>query len=391
MNDFNTIKIGSRIFKYESYWQLHEGEQTTDYHNNPFPLPKDRINPKWYMRELFVEKLKKVENYLLNNKKFIKYSTTEQKNCLICDKLVATGMYTVNNIRWENSLLHYIIIHQIKPSDPFIDLIFRLDNNPFIIASAKSTKLKGVTIVKHNKMYLKLHKNQIFIMDALMEHGSSRIYEHKNKALKYSEHAGLLDFTTNGLEKILVYANTDVISKGDDEIFFPNTLNDAYDYEYIFHTHPATNSYGGRAKYGVLYELPSINDIFHFIDHYNEGKTQGSIVIAPEGMYIIRKHVQDNKKININENDFFNKIKNALVSVQQKAISKYGKEFSKEFFFDKIVNDFTYVNIINKVLHNYELHLDYFPRIYENGSWIIDTVFIPVYTIEPESDPSLSL
>lgn len=384
MNDFNTIKIGNRIFKYESYWNK-SGEDTTDYHNNPFPSPETRVNPKWYMRDLFVEKLKKVEHYLHEHKKFIKYSHTEQKNCQICDKLVATGLYTVNNIRWENSLLHYITIHNIKPSDPFIDVIFRLDNNPFVIATSKAKKLKGVTIIKHNKMYLKLHKNQIFIMDALMEHGSSRIYEHKNKLYKFSEHAGLLDFTTKGLEKILVYANTDVISKGDDEIFFPNTLNDAYDYEYIFHTHPATHSYGGRAKYGVLYELPSINDIFHFMDHYNEGKTQGSIIIAPEGMYIVRKHVQNNKKIDIDENEFFNKIKNILVSVQRKAIEKHGNEVTKDYFFNEVINDFTYINSINKILHNFELHIDYFPRINEGGIWIIDTIYVPVYTIEPES------
>jgi len=390
MNDFNTLKINNHFFKYESFWNKKD-EQNTDYNNNLFPTVENRINLNWYMKDLFIEKLKKVEAYLLKKNKLIKYNVSEQKKCLICGKLVATGIFSVNNIRWENSLLHYIILHHVKPSDPFIDLIFRLDNNPYIVGSIKSKKLKGVTIVKHNKMYLKLHKNQIFIMDALMEHGSSQIYEHKNKALKFSEHAGLLDFNINGLEKVLVYANTNIISKGDDEISFQNTLNDAYDYEYIFHTHPATHSYGGRAKFGVLYELPSINDIFHFMDHYNEGKTQGSIVIAPEGMYIIRKHLQDNKKININENDFFNKIKNVLVSVQQKAITKYGDDFTKEYFFEKIINDFTYVNSINKVLHHYQLHLDYFPRIKAGDNWIIDTIYIPVYTIEPESDASLSL
>ena len=28
-----------------------------------------------------------------------------------------------------------------------------------------------------------------------------------------------------------------------------------------------------------------MSDIFHFIDHYNDGRTQGSIIIAPEGMH----------------------------------------------------------------------------------------------------------
>lgn len=127
------------------------------------------------------------------------------------------------------------------------------------------------------------------------------------------------------------------------------------------------------------------------MDHYNEGKTQGSIIIAPEGMYIIRKYKQDNKKIIINENDFFNKIRSVLLSVQQKAIQKYGTKFTKDEFFNKIIYDMTYINNINKVLNNFELHVDYFPRINENGYWIIDTIFIPVYTIEPESDALLNI
>ena len=39
-------------------------------------------------------------------------------------------------------------------------------------------------------------------------------------------------------------------------------------------------------------------DIFHFIEHHNQGKTQGSIIIAPEGLYII-KCINSNLKINI--------------------------------------------------------------------------------------------
>lgn len=267
MNDFNVIKLANRLYKYESFWQ-DATDNIVDYNNKPFPMVTDRINDKWYMKGLFIDKLKKVELYLISGKKFIKYnSSKEYKKCLLCegkdkDKIVATGLFNVNNVRWENSLLHYIINHNVKPTDPFIDMIFRLDNNPYVIATKK---IKGTTVVKHNRIYLKLHKNQIHIMDALMEHGSSRIYYHnKDNSLKYSEHAGLLDFNVNGLEKVLVYANTNIVSKGDDEIFFPNTLTDAFDYEYIFHTHPATHSHGGRAQFGILYEF-QVSTIFFIL------------------------------------------------------------------------------------------------------------------------------
>ena len=60
----------------------------------------------------------------------------------------------------------------------------------------------------------------------------------------------------------------------------------------MFHTHPPTPFPGSRVVDGILYEFPSISDIYHFADHFNAGETQGSLIIAPEGMYIIR--AQDN-------------------------------------------------------------------------------------------------
>jgi len=106
----------------------------------------------------------------------------------------------------------------------------------------------------------------------------------------------LLDFDNNGLEKIIVSGNTNRVDTNDEDIFLPGNMIDMFDYEYIFHTHPSTHGVGGRAKYGILYEFPSMGDIFHFLDHYNEGKTQGSMIIAPEGMFVIRKHIHDDKK-----------------------------------------------------------------------------------------------
>ena len=104
----------------------------------------------------------------------------------------------------------------------------------------------------------------------------------------------LLDFNNSGLEKIIISGNTSRVDANDDVIFLPKNMIDAFDYEYIFHTHPPTPKQGARANVGILYEFPSISDLFHFMDHYNEGKTQGSIVIAPEGMYIIRKKEEYN-------------------------------------------------------------------------------------------------
>ena len=33
----------------------------------------------------------------------------------------------------------------------------------------------------------------------------------------------------------------------------------------------------------------------------------------------------------------------------------------------------------NKILHEYDLHIDYFPRIKDTmGNWFIDTIYLPV-------------
>jgi len=313
----------------------------------------------------------------------------EKINCTICKKKhIKKRVYTIKKIMWDDGLSHYIDKHNVKPSDYFIDKIFKYQPGKKIISIKRDKVLKGVKIVKKNKIFLKLDRNQLFIMDALYEHGSKRVYVGKkdDPRFKYSEHSGLLDFNDNGLEKILVSGKATRIDKNDDEIYLPKNMSDAYDYEYIFHTHPATPKIGGRAIEGILYEFPSSSDIFHFLDHYNHGETQGSIVIAPEGMYTIRKYVTDNKKIIIDENELNEHLNNMFDKLQKEAIDKYGVKFSESKFFKTISQDTYFINKLNKFLHKYQSHIDYFSRIQdEEHRWILDTIYLPVYVVEPKS------
>jgi hypothetical protein len=221
-------------------------------------------------------------------------------------------------------------------------------------------------------------------MDALMRHGGYKYYSDKDmNVFRYSEHAGLLDFNATKLERVVVSGNTTRVDEGDDDIFLPEVMIDMYDYEYIFHTHPPTPRPGGRAELGVLYEFPSIGDIFHFLDHHNGGKTQGSVVIAAEGMYIIRKYTMDTKKIRINEDKMFRGFNYVSSRAQTLSLRKYGDRFSTTKFYSKIAQDDKYIKMINKILNKYSLHIDYYPRIKDKkGRWIIDTVYLPVYPVE---------
>jgi len=380
----NVIKINNKFYKYESYWRKNKNSNEMDYYGELFPFPKERNF--WQNKNIFSKKLFDTVIYLVKNNKFIKYSPKNYKDCLICNKKNITNkLLQINNIRWENGLQHYIDIHNIKPSDKFINVIFKYQINPPIFNKKKVKRIKGISIKKSGEIYLKLDRNQILIMDALMKHGSYKRYIDKNNRsiYRYSEHAGVLDFDMNGLEKIIVYGNTTRIDKNDDDIFLPGNLYDAFDYEYYFHTHPATPKPGGRAKLGILYEFPSLGDIFHFIDHYNQGDTQGSIIITPEGMYIIRKFKRNNKKIKINEDKFYKLLNNKFKQIQFDAIDFYNTNFTDYTFYSEIAQNTTYIGKINKLINKFELHIDYFPRIRDSkGRWIIDTVYVPVNPIE---------
>ena len=230
--------------------------------------------------------------------------------------------------------------------------------------------------------YVKLKSNQIMIMDALMYHGgyTKKYVDAKTNNFRYSEHAGLLDFEGRFLDKVIVSGHTNRVDKGDDDIYLPSNMREALKYEYLFHTHPPTPKPGGRSNDGILFEFPSIGDILHFIDHCNDGKTIGSLVVAPEGMYNIRKLHVDAKKIKLDEDLMFKQVNKGYSSIQEEALTKYGTDFSTYDFYSKISQDLTYINKLNKILNIFKLHIDFFPRRRDNkGKWIIDNIYLPIY------------
>ena len=381
----NIIKFNEKKYKYESFWREDKERKITDAFGDPLPYPEEN-EKKWQNQDLFLGKLKETEENLKMRNKFIKYEKEKYKDCLICDqKNITKGLYEINKIRWEEGLRHYIEVHNIKPSDKFIDTIFRFRIGNEVRSIKRLADFEGKKVKKYNTMYLKIERNQLNIMDALMRHGGYKnYYDKKRSFFRYSEHAGLLDFNDDGLEKIVVSGNTDRVDEFDDDIFLPSDMVDMYDYEFIFHTHPPTPVPGGRAPDGIIYEFPSISDIFHFMDHFNDGNTQGSIVMAAEGMYIIRKFEYDDKKIKINENNFLKETMKEFVKLQDEAIKKYGTDFNSEKFYSVIAQNTSYIDRLNKILNKYEINIDYFPRKKDKqNKWIVDTVYLPLYVIEP--------
>jgi hypothetical protein len=303
--------------------------------------------------------------------------------CHSCNYKDDLFLYKQNNILFDNSLIHHMVTHNYKPEKETMDKI------------SKNTKSKNYPKIKIKATYIKsskekkfiLSRNQILILDSLMNYGKEKLYGDKKKDYRYSEHAGLLDFNNNGLEKVLVSAETNRQDKDDPEILLPQNMQDALDYEFMFHTHPPTPYAGARASVGVLYEFPSISDIFHFIEHYNIGETQGSLIIAPEGIYIIHS-VTGNDKIKINdENKVYKELVNESFEIQRNAIEKYGKDFKdNNKFYTDVIPDKTYIYEFNKLLKKYldgQIYVEYLPRNKDkNGNYVVDKIVIELKPIE---------
>jgi hypothetical protein len=159
-------------------------------------------------------------------------------------------------------------------------------------------------------------------------------------------------------------------------------MTNAQQFEYMFHTHPPTPKIAGRITNGILYEIPSVSDVFHFIDHCNadDSVTHGSLIVTPEGLYNIRRLDMTLDKIKIDEKSLFQRLHKKCVEIQNNGIKKHGiKRINVEYFYNTISVDTFFVDEYNKILNEYGIHLDYYSRIHnDNDEWILDDIYLPI-------------
>jgi hypothetical protein len=389
----NIIVKNKLISYYEGIMRYDKKIHTYDIDNsnNPFPFPQH--NPK-YNNSKILSKLINLELLLVKQNNYDEYKKI--KSCPICGlKNISTIIYSVANIYWDDGLKHHIAQHYYKPSDDFINFLnhTKIKNNQIKYTSHNHKekekilfRMNGYIMKRNKKTYVKISRNQLNILDALMiDGGFTKKYVDTHNKLRWSEHAGLLDFSGSKLDKIIVSGKTIRTDTDDHEIFLPLNMIEAYDYEYMFHTHPPTPYPGARAKEGIVYEFPSISDIFHFIEHRNNGNIQGSIIMAPEGIYIIRSQGIgiDDKIIIYDEDSVYNHLESVLFDIQDEALLKYGRNI-KGIFYEKVVQDKTFIKKFNKYLKEYNIKILYKPRIKDKlNNWIIDNLNIVVNPIEP--------
>lgn len=244
-------------------------------------------------------------------------------------------------------------------------------------------KIKAKIYKKHEARYIKISKNQLRILESLFLDGSKdkKYFDSKSK-LRYSEHSGLLDFGKSRLQRIIINAKQNISDKLDDTILLPDNMPDAFDFEYMFHTHPSTPNPASRIVEGILYEFPSVSDLFHFIEHHNQGKTQGSIIIAPEGLYLI-KCIDSDLKIDIeDENRIIDYLEDEISSIQEEALEKFGYEINEQKYYKKVAQDTNYIDKFNVLIKELNLKIFYKPRVLVNKKWVLDDLYLKVRPIE---------
>lgn len=316
----------------------------------------------WTSRDYFAKQLVRMESILTNSGNG-KQRTISEK-CKLCDFVSPHGyLFNAGSYAWTSILCHYVIEHNVKPPTKFMVCILNL---------------YGIHI---NVLFARIRTNQMQILDALMESGG-RMPRYKEKHeidFKYSEHAGILSFRNGLLDRITIVAEKPQVHDNDYDIYIPVINPKKGKYSYIFHTHPPTPMPGDRVDENMLMEFPSTSDIFHFIKFFNNKRIQGSIIIAPEGLYNIHKHIHDDGSIVIDK-AFAGKLRKIFDKVQSMMIKKYEKNISDmHMYYSIIIRDTEGIRKINKLLGKYNLVIDYFPRqLAKNGNWVIGTVFLPL-------------
>jgi hypothetical protein len=304
--------------------------------------------------------------FIVNNSR--KYDKLNK--CPICSKIFKK-MYKNKKFKILEYKIHLLSEHNLINKFFYIKLMeHKIDNYPI--------------------SWYKMTTNNINIIDGLYRSGGTDIYIKTNNFYGktiFSEHAGFINFKDNKVDDMTILTDYRV-DVNDSSIFLPENSLKAYDVNYIFHTHPATPFIGSRIIYKIIYEFPSISDIGHFVEHHNEGKLDGSLIVTPEGIYIIRKNNFNKNKIKIDYELIVPKLSEIYRSCYRESTKEYSDikmkkiddeiKIDKTEFYKKIAINFKYINKINEFLSKNDIYVDYYPRInLKKNTWVFQDIYVP--------------
>lgn len=308
----------------------------------------------------FIDNLLSIQKLTISDKEY-----NFEKICELCQN---NKYYQLANIVWSDNIVHLINEHHSYPSQYFIDVIIHT-----IIINDQI-----INLPLNDSHYIPLHHNKLLVLDALMKQGSKQQYLSEDQKEMFAEHSGVLTLNNNSIDSIIVNTGVERYDKSDNTILLPNNVQIFSEHKILFHTHPFISVIGGRIKEGIIFEFPSSNDIFNFAKYYQE-LAQASIIVAPEGLYVIRA-IDNTKEIIINPN-INDQLRKLIIALEKKAYQKYQslfKDFSVDIFFEKIAYDFYFINLYNQFIKKANVYIEYYPRIKKNNDWILRQIFLQI-------------
>lgn len=227
---------------------------------------------------------------------------------------------------------------------------------------------------------LPLSHNALQVLEALYRHGSHPVYADPEGGLAmYSEHAGVLTVHEGRINEVITTTHAYRIDANDRQIYLPQNTPTMLQHPYLFHTHPLVDEYGGRRGIGIIYELPSPGDIYNYVYHSVHGRAQASLVLAPEGLYVVRKLVPD-LPCQLSERDL-RRIQTTLVEVEEAAMQRVTDLDLRDpdTFHRRVGRDTRTIRAYNRVLRPLNLWAEYYPRLCEGGQAVIPTIDLWYY------------
>lgn len=340
------------------------------------------LNTTTLMYPFYIYKLKEIQkilkkashNRILKNKNHLRrIDLVKVNNNTKCSKCKIKYIYQLQNIIWDNCLIHKIEYHQRYPSEYFMKIILGtiiinnlIINPPLIIDKNMRSKIK----------YILLQYNHLLIIDALMKQGSFPRYENNDRYI-YSEHSGVIKIDNDKVDEIIIATDTNRTDAKDNNIYLPHNNELFEKHSILFHTHPNTKILAGRMSEGIVYEFPSANDVFNFMKYYNEGTAIASIIIAPEGTYVIRP-IKLIPEFTIDDILFY-QLKNHILKLEESAVKTFKSKsdlHNPDIFHSIIGSDFTYIQQYNDFLSDYNIYVEYYPRIKKNGEWCLRDIYL---------------
>lgn len=279
--------------------------------------------------------------------------------------------YQLGNVRWGPSTG--------PPSDTFFRFItnLRIDrgiiNPPIVFLSADLAKVR----------YVPVTRACLLLIDSALMSGSQKRYPSPDGTkMLYSEHSGILKVTDRRVVGIEFSLDSTRMDDADADIYLPANNEVMNQGLFLFHTHPFTDGYGGRLHRHIVYEIPSSGDLYNFVKYRNSGFAQASFIAAPEGVYIIRPLVHRRFELPLDAHDAINR---TVTDLEEEAMSRCkGLDLTDaDTFHQHVSADRRCINQFNRYLSQYNLFVEYYPRVKEADTWklpLVSLVYLPKST-----------